>query len=109
MPTPETTPLTDPLALRHGAFVATIWSQVAEAREIAKSGIGPGRAATQLRRIRHLRSKVLLAHSQEMQRHEFSTPAIDGWFQPLEETLDKAEHYFMAQVASKKLADALTS
>jgi hypothetical protein len=100
---------TDPLALRHGAFVTTIWSQIEEARAVAQADIGPGRAATQLRRIRHLRSKVLMVHAQEMQRHEFSTPAIDGWFLPLEETLEKAERHFSARVASQKLADALTT
>ena len=42
-----------------------------------------------------------------MQRQEFSTPAIDGWFMPLEDTLNKAEGFFEQVVANRKLATTL--
>ena len=97
----------DPLALRHGSLVASMWAQIAEARKLAERPVSQGTAAIQLRRIRHLKTVVRKAHRLEMQRHEFSTPAIDGWFKPLEDTLDRAEVYFGQAVASRKLATAM--
>ena len=100
---------TDPLAIRHGAFVAQVWEQIGHARKIAHQPISANSAALHLRHVRSLKRQVLRAHAQEMQRHEFSTPAIDGWFSPLEETLAKAEGFFEGKVASKKLATSIVS
>ena len=99
----------DPLALRHGAFVSSVWAQISEARKLAAQPLSQGTAAIQLRRIRHLKTVVRKAHRLEMQRQEFSTPAIDGWFKSLEDTLDRAEVFFGQTVASQKLATAIAS
>ncbi len=96
----------DPLALRHGAFISTIWSQIAEARKLVTQGPSTSQSATQLRRIRHLRKQVHKVHQIEMQRQDFSTPAIDGWFQPVEESLEKAEDYFAARVICATVTQA---
>jgi hypothetical protein len=56
-----------------------------------------------------LKKLLRKAHRLEMQRQEFSTPAIDGWFMPLEDTLNRAEVFFAEAVANRKLATALAS
>ncbi|SHF54010.1 hypothetical protein SAMN05444273_107126 [Litoreibacter ascidiaceicola] len=95
---------TDPLALRHGPLIAQIWGQIAEARNAARQSPTQDRATFWLRRIRHLRRQVLTAHKLEMTRHDASTPAIDGWFQPVTSTLDRAEAHFAAHLAATALA-----
>ncbi|EPX81712.1 hypothetical protein [Litoreibacter arenae] len=94
----------DPLALRHGPLIAQIWEQITEARNAARQPLTQARAAFWLRRIRHLRRQVLTAHKLEMTRHDASTPAVDGWFQPVTSTLDRAEAYFAAQIAPQPTA-----
>lgn len=101
-------PDSDPLALRHGALVSSMWAQIGEARKLALQPLGQDIAAIQLRRIRYLKSVLRKAHRLEMQRQEFSTPAIDGWFMPLEDTLDRAEMFFGQAVANRKLATAMS-
>ncbi len=96
-------PDTDPLALRHGAFIATIWSQIGEARTLAGLGPSPDQSATQLRRIRHLQRQVRKAHKLEMARQDYATPTVDGWFQPVEQCLDRAEQYFSARILTANL------
>ena len=100
-------PETDPLALRHGALVSSMWAQIGEARKLAKSPLSQRAATTQLRRIRYLKKVLRKAHRLEMQRQEFSTPAIDCWFMPLETTLDRAEVFFGQAVANTELATAM--
>lgn len=102
-------PETDPLAMRHGALVSNIWAQIGEARKLAARPLSQGAAAIQLRRMRHLKTLIRKAHRLEMQRQEFSTPAIDGWFMPLEDTLNRAEVFFEQVVANRKLATAIVS
>jgi hypothetical protein len=94
---------TDPLALRHGPLISQIWEQINEARRTARTHPTQDRAAFWLRRIRHLRRQVLTAHKLEMTRHDASTPAIDGWFQPVTSTLDRAEAHFAAHFAASAL------
>ncbi len=102
-------PETDPLALRHGVLVASMWAQIGEARKLAARPLSQGAAAIQVRRMRHLKTLIRKAHRLEMQRQEFSTPAIDGWFMPLEDTLNRAEVFFEQVVANRKLATAMVS
>lgn len=98
---------TDPLTQRHGAFISQTWSVIAEARKIALANPSKGQSATQLRRIRFLRSKVLALHRTEMHRAEASTPAIDGWFQPVEDTLARAEAYFSDRLSGSCVQDVI--
>lgn len=93
----------DPLTLRHGAYISQVWSMIQEARDLACKEPTIAQCATQLRRIRYLRRKVLSVHRIEMQRHDASTPAIDGWFKPVEDCLEKAERYFAKLVQEANL------
>lgn len=87
-------PKTDPLTMRHGAFISQTWSMIAEARSIARNAPTMAQCATQLRRLRYLHTKIRAIHRREMHRLDASSPAIDGWFQPVEDCLTKAETYF---------------
>lgn len=102
-------PQTDPLAVRHGALIAQVWEQIALARRAAKQNLPQDRAAFWCRRIRHLRRQVMQAHRVEMARSDASTPAIDGWFAPVTRTLDRAEGYFAAMIATHALENAKTA
>lgn len=93
----------DPLTMRHGAYISQVWSMIQEARDLACKEPTSAQCATQLRRIRYLRRKVLSVHRIEMQRDDASTPAIDGWFKPVEDCLEKAERYFAERVQAASL------
>ena len=97
---------TDPLALRHGVFISQIWSIIAEARTIARADPTKGECVTQLRRLRFLRHKVLALHRTET--HRGDTLMIEEWFQPVEDTLARAEAYFAQQLHMHSVAAAIS-
>ncbi len=100
-------PSNDPLTLRHGAIVSQTWSMIAEARSIALAGPSMAQSSVQLRRLRYLKRKIFALHRSEMQREDASTPAIDGWFRPIEESLAKAEAYFSQRILALKTNTSL--
>lgn len=93
---PAKTEAHDPLALRHGALVSQAWQLLEEARQAARRD--PVSAArTQLRRLRHVRNRVLAAHRDAMQYSDLGAATVDGWFAPIEDGLMKAEAFFKSQ------------
>lgn len=92
---------TDPLALRHGPLIGQVWEQIALARRATQQHLTQERAAFWQRRVRHLRRQVMKAHRAEMARVDASTPAIDGWFAPVTNTLARAEGHFSAMIAAQ--------
>lgn len=93
----------DPLALRHGPLVGQVWEQIALARRASRNGLTLERAAFWQRRVRHLKRQIMKAHRTEMARPDASTPTIDGWFEPVTQTLSQAEAHFAEVIAAKSL------
>ncbi|MEM6408984.1 MAG: hypothetical protein AAF700_11270 [Pseudomonadota bacterium] len=97
----------DPLALRHGDFVLEAWSSIGDARISAQTGVSGQAAAQKLAQMRQLKSELKVLRRSELRRQDFPISEINGWFEPLESSLSKAELFFAGRLAELKMEEVV--
>lgn len=93
-------PKFDPLALRYGAHVSAVWSEINEARASAQTRLGPRRAAALHQQMCDLREQIGKIRNLERAGGRFPRQEVDDWFAPVLTCLTRAADHFAARHAA---------